>query len=151
MAGLPGSASPDDLRCPDGIEHLTWDGRLLAILIPSTFRVAGATFVTGDQSPLQVGHMNRPAGYRSATHRHLPVERNLTASMETLVVREGRCRLDLYDDEGTVVATRGLASGDVVVIVSGGHSVCMEEETHLIEVKLGPFMHGTDTIVMPCP
>lgn len=133
---------------PKGIDYVTWDGKLLAILVPATFRSPGATFVTADESSLQVGYMNRPAGYQSARHRHVPVDRHIAMTMECLLIREGRCRVDLYADGNTVVATRELTSGDAAVIVSGGHSVSMAEETHLIEVKVGPFMHGTDTILL---
>ena len=56
-----------------------------------------------------------------------------------LVVKEGRCLLDLYDDERQLVVTWELGAGDLVLLVAGGHGVRMLEDTILIEVKQGPY------------
>lgn len=56
-----------------------------------------------------------------------------------LVVRSGRCQIDLYDRERRHVATRELGAGDVILIVGGGHGFRMLEDTVLLEVKQGPY------------
>jgi uncharacterized protein YjlB len=59
---------------------------------------------------------------------------------EVLLVRRGRCVVDLYDGDGDVVASRELVRGDVILLTgSGGHAFRMQEDTVLLEVKQGPY------------
>ncbi len=51
--------------------------------------------------------------------------------------------MDVFDDEQQLVTTRELKTGDVMVMVGGGHGFRMLEKTVLLEVKQGPY-HGTD-------
>ena len=76
-------------------------------------------------------------------HRHLPVIRKIDRTCEVILVKKGRCALDLYGDEQQVVATRELRTDDVVILVSGGHGFRMLEDTILLEVKQGPY-YGAD-------
>ena len=39
----------------------------------------------------------------------------------------------------TLIATRELATGDVMLMVGGGHGFRMLEDTVLLEVKQGPY------------
>ena len=76
-------------------------------------------------------------------HYHLPRERTIVGTPEVLVVRSGRCRLDVYDDELQPVESLELGEGDIMVMVGGGHGFEMLEDTVLIEIKQGPYL-GAD-------
>ena len=52
---------------------------------------------------------------------------------------EGRCEMDVYDDERHLVSTHELGPGDVILMVAGGHGFRMLEDTTLLEVKQGPY------------
>jgi mannose-6-phosphate isomerase-like protein (cupin superfamily) len=71
---------------------------------------------------------------------HLPVERHLTGTTEVLVVEKGRCTVDVYADDRTLVASRELGKGDILVAVGGGHGFRALEDLVLLEIKQGPFL-----------
>ena len=123
---------------PD-VETIASDDRLLAYVIRAAYNPRETTFPTPPELSLQVGLVVYPAGGEVARHRHRPIERHLVGTAEVIVVREGRCALDVYDDAGELVATRELAGGDVMLMVGGGHGFRMLEPTVLLEVKQGPY------------
>ncbi len=57
-----------------------------------------------------------------------------------LVVRKGHCEIDIYDDEQILVETLEMTTGDVMVMVSGGHGFRIVEDTVLLEIKQGPYI-----------
>jgi len=95
-----------------------------------------------DSSGVQAaGGVRRVQGRRGdSSSCTLPLERKLVGTAEVLVVREGRCLIDLYDDEKRPVATREIGAGDVVLLVGGGHGFRMLEDTLFLEVKQGPYL-----------
>ena len=120
-------------------ERIPAEGPLLALLLAGTADPAETTFPTPSDLNLQVGFVVYPAGGEVPRHEHRPLERHLVGTPEVLVVRSGRCEVDLYDDDRRHVATRELRAGDVILIVGGGHGFRMLEDTVLLEVKQGPY------------
>ncbi len=96
-------------------------------------------FVTPSDANLQVGFVVKEAGSKVPRHRHHELTRRIVGTSEVLIVREGRCEIDVYDDEGTLIATRELQADDVVILVAGGHGIRMHEKTVFLEVKQGPY------------
>jgi hypothetical protein len=127
----------------DQIETIAAGGRTLVYIVRAELCPETTTFVTPDSETLQLGFVVYPAGGEVARHVHRPLVRELTGTAEALVVREGRCELDVYDDDRRLVATRELRQGDVVLIVGGGHGIRLLEPTILLEVKQGPY-NGLD-------
>ena len=115
------------------------DGSTLALVVRGRASASETTFVTPDELSLQLGFVVYPASGEVPRHVHRPIDRRITGTLEVLLVREGRCLLDLYDDAREPVTTTELASGDVVLLVAGGHGVRMLEDTVLLEVKQGPY------------
>ena len=124
----------------DPIEHIVNSGRLLACLVRSEFVPNRTTFVTTPDVTQQVGFIVYGAGEEIGRHRHRPVCREIEGTGEVLVVRSGRCLIDLYDEHGVVVASRELRVGDVLIMISGGHGFRMLDDTVLLEVKQGPYV-----------
>jgi quercetin dioxygenase-like cupin family protein len=120
-------------------ERIPADGPLLALLLSGTDDPAETTFPTPDELNLQIGFVVYPAGGEIQRHDHKPLERRIVGTTEVLVVRSGRCEIDLYDHDRQHVATRELRAGDVILIVGGGHGFRMLEDTVLLEVKQGPY------------
>ena len=125
--------------CGDAIERIQGGDALIAIVVRGSASSDATTFVTGPEASLQLGLIVYPAGGEVPRHTHLPHERRLTGTAEVLLVRSGRCEVDLYDDERQLVASRVLGVGDVVVLLAGGHGFRMLEDTVLVEVKQGPY------------
>lgn len=120
-------------------ERIPAEGPLLALLFSGADDPGETTFPTPDELNLQVGFVVYPAGGEIQRHDHKPLEREIVGTSEVLVVRSGRCEIDLYDHDRRPVATRELRAGDVILIVGGGHGFRMLEDTVLLEVKQGPY------------
>ena len=125
------------------IEHITDQGRPLAYIIRGSFQPDKTTFFTPPEFKQQVGYVVYPAGGEVARHVHKRLERRLVGTSEVLIVRKGRCLMNVYNDDRALVATRELVTGDIMLMVGGGHGFRMLEDTVLLEVKQGPYI-GVD-------
>jgi quercetin dioxygenase-like cupin family protein len=120
-------------------ERIPAEGPLIALLLSGADDPSETTFPTPDDLNLQVGFVVYPAGGEIQRHDHRPLERHVIGTQEVIVVRSGRCEIDLYDAGRQHIATRELAAGDVIILASGGHGFRMHEDTVLLEVKQGPY------------
>ena len=121
------------------IEHIVSQGQPLAYIIRAALVPERTTFLTPPEFKQQVGYVVYPAGGEIARHVHLPLQRQLVGTSEVLIVKQGRCEIDVYNDARELVATRELSTGDVMLMVGGGHGFRMLEPTVLLEVKQGPY------------
>jgi uncharacterized protein with PhoU and TrkA domain len=125
------------------IEHIVSEGGPIAYIIRAEFQPSQTTFLTPPDFKQQVGFVVYPKGGQVHRHTHRALKRNLTGTSEVVLVREGRCEVDLYSEDQEFVATRELKAGDILILVGGGHGFRMLEDTVLIEVKQGPYI-GVD-------
>src|SRR5690348_3600679 len=93
----------------------------LAYVISGSLIPERTTFLTPPEFKQQVGYVVYPKGGEVPRHVHLPLERQLIGTSEVIVLRRGRCLMDVYDDQLQLVATRELKEGDVMLMVGGGH------------------------------
>ncbi len=126
------------------VDHIIWNDKPLCYIIRGTIDPAKTTFLTPPEFKQQLGFIVYPAGGEIARHVHKPFGRQLVGTSEVLVVRKGRCLVDIYNDNKELIATRELATGDVLLLVGGGHGFRMIEDTTFLEVKQGPFVAGDD-------
>jgi mannose-6-phosphate isomerase-like protein (cupin superfamily) len=123
----------------DAIEKITWRGIPLAYIVRSEPTPSETAFITPPHFKQQVGFVVYPAGGEIQRHVHRPLRRLLVGTSEVLVVRQGRCEVDIYTDDREFVATAELREGDIVLMVGGGHGFRILEDTVLLEVKQGPY------------
>ncbi|HEX7490072.1 MAG TPA: hypothetical protein VF337_00020 [Candidatus Limnocylindrales bacterium] len=121
------------------IEAINHNQVTLAYVVRADTTAATTTFFTGDDATFQGGFVVYPAGGSVMPHVHLPVVRTVVGTSELLMVRSGRCIVDLYDDDRALVTSRELGPGDFVLALNGGHGFRMLEHTVLLEVKQGPY------------
>ena len=121
------------------IEKIERQDQLLAYIVRAAFDPRTTTFVTPPELNLQLGFVVYRQGGEVARHTHKPLERHLIGTSEVIVVKEGRCEIDVYDSDQQKVATRELGRGDVMLMVAGGHGFRMLEDTVLMEIKQGPY------------
>jgi hypothetical protein len=121
------------------VEEISWKGKALAYIIRGDMQPEKTTFLTPPEFKQQVGFIVYPAGGEVRRHVHRPLERHLVGTSEVLLVRQGRCEADVYNDERELVATRELREGDILLMISGGHGFRMLEHTVFLEVKQGPY------------
>ncbi len=123
----------------DLVEKIMCGDVPLAYIIRGDLMPSRTTFVTPPQFKQQVGFVVYPAGGEIQRHVHRPLSRHLIGTSEVLIVRRGRCEIDIYNDDRELVATRELREGDVMLMVGGGHGFHMLEDTVFLEVKQGPY------------
>jgi uncharacterized protein with PhoU and TrkA domain len=121
------------------IEHISWEGKALAYVIRSELNPTKTMFLTPSEFNQQVGFVVYPAGGEIQRHTHRPLERHLVGTSEVLIIRRGRCEVDIYNDDRQLIATRELREGDILLIVGGGHGFRMLEDTVFLEIKQGPY------------
>lgn len=121
------------------------DGEMpLAYFVRAGWMPEKSTFVTPDHFGQQMGMIVYGAGQAIQPHLHLPVVREVHGTSECIVVRKGACLIDLYDRNKQLVSTHALATGDIVLLLGGGHGFRMTEDTVLFEVKQGPYVGMAD-------
>ena len=120
-------------------EKITDNQKVLCILIRTSLLPTETTFLTPPEYKQQVGFVVYPAGGEIARHTHRALERHLIGTSEVLVVKKGHCFIDIYNDARELVATRELQTGDVMLMVGGGHGFRMLEDTVFLEIKQGPY------------
>jgi mannose-6-phosphate isomerase-like protein (cupin superfamily) len=123
----------------EGVEAIYQNDTPIAYVVRADAMTTSTSFFTGDDAPFQAGFVVNPAGGSVVPHIHLPVVRTIVGTSELLLVRRGRCIVDVYGADQTLVASRELMAGDLVISLGGGHGFRMIEDTVLFEVKQGPY------------
>ena len=126
-------------KTADDLEIISSGDQPLAYIIRNRFLPQRTTFVTQPEFKQQLGYIVYPAGAVIPRHVHLPLKREIVGTSEVILIRQGRCEVEIYTDQKELVATRELAAGDIVLMVNGGHGFRMIEDTVLLEVKQGPY------------
>jgi hypothetical protein len=125
--------------CLSLVEHVTWHSQHIATIIRANFLPNKTTFVTPDDYYQQAGFVVYPQGGAVQRHIHLPLQRHLVGTPETLLVRQGQVEADLYAIDKSFLGTWVLNEGDLLLLVGGGHGFRFVEDTVLLEIKQGPY------------
>lgn len=139
---MEGEARP--AATPSGVIEVRAGVQLLAIILRASYGEAGIHFLTDNELSQQLAFMRHPPGKKIAPHVHNPVEREVAYTQETLFIRRGRMRVDLYDERQGYLASYVLTTGDVILLIKGGHGFEMLEDTEFVEVKQGPYVGEKD-------
>lgn len=121
------------------IEHITWHDQFIATIIRREFSPEKTIFVTPDSYYQQCGYVVYPKGGNIKRHQHLPLQRHLVGTPETLLVKKGTVEVDLYATDKGLIGTWVLNEGDIILLAGGGHEFRCVEDTILIEIKQGPY------------
>jgi len=124
----------------DLIERICWGETCLAYIIRASYLPDETTFLTPPEYKQQIGYIVYPAGSSIQRHLHRSLKRNIEGTSEVLVVKQGRCEIDIFNMDQELVATRELYEGDIMLLIDGGHGFRMREDTILLEVKQGPYL-----------
>lgn len=126
------------------IEHITYQNKILSIIIRTQFQKDDIEFFTPDTFSQQLAYMKREEGYNIPPHFHNPITREVQFTQEVLFIRKGKVRVDFYDNQQNYLESRILYPGDVILLAHGGHGFVMLEESEIIEVKQGPYAGDQD-------
>jgi len=126
------------------IEHVTYHGEIIAIIIRASYSKPGISFFTPNTFSQQLAFMKHPVGKIIEPHVHNKVERTVVTTQEILVIKKGKLRADLYDAKKQFIESKVLVAGDVILLASGGHGFEVLEDLEMIEVKQGPYAGDRD-------
>jgi hypothetical protein len=129
---------------PNAVERVSAGGIPVAVIVRSDFREPGIKFFTRGDLSQQLAFMRHPAGKLIDPHVHNSVPRQVQFTQEALFIRKGKLRVDFYDAERRYLESRILVSGDVILLIQGGHGFEVLEEVEMIEVKQGPYVGEQD-------
>ena len=105
-------------------------------------------FFTPNSFSQQIGFMNRPKDYKIKPHIHKEVKREVFYTNEVLFIKKGLIQVDFYDDEKIFLKSRILKSGDLILLIKGGHGFKFLEDSELFEVKQGPYLGEKDKAII---
>jgi len=113
---------------------------IIAIIVPKSFSSKGTNFFTKSDSPQQIAQIQREKGGEIKAHTHKPINVTINKTQETLFIKKGSVRVDLYGEDKELITSKILSEGDVIFLASGGHGFEALEELEMIEVKQGPYI-----------
>ncbi len=131
------------------VEEITYHNELLALIVSRDFNNPGIHFFTPNELSQQLAYMRHPVGKVIQPHVHNPVTRKVQYTQEVLFIKKGKLRVDFYNKEQEYLESRILESGDVILLVAGGHGFEVLEEIEMIEVKQGPYVGEHDKTRIP--
>jgi hypothetical protein len=126
------------------IKNIEFNNEVLAIIISPNYEKKGIEFYTPDDYSQQVGYMNRDKNYVIEPHVHLRQSRNINYTNEVLIVKKGKVKVDFYTDLKEFIKSEIIKTGDLILLIKGGHGFEFLEESQLIEIKQGPYIGEID-------
>ena len=126
------------------IEQIVHSNQLLALIVSHKFSKEGVHFFTDDDLSQQLAFMKHPAGKTIPAHVHNPVSRNVHFTQEVLFIKKGKLRVDFFTEDKVYLESRVLESGDVILLIQGGHGFFVIDEVEMFEVKQGPYAGDSD-------
>ena len=128
------------------IEEVHYQTAVLAIIVRRDFHKEGIHFFTSNDLSQQLAYMSHPTGKEIQPHVHKKVQREVQFTQETLFIRKGKLKVDFYSDDQEYLESRMLESGDVILLIKGGHGFEVLEDLEMFEVKQGPYAGDEDKI-----
>ena len=116
----------------------------IAYFIDSNWEPNQTTFITPENIGQQMGMIVYGAGEHIIPHEHLPISRQVEGTTECIIVKKGRCHIDLYNKNKDLIYTKEMVQGEIVLLLGGAHGFRMIEDTILFEVKQGPYAGDND-------
>ncbi|MDD2336794.1 MAG: hypothetical protein PHD01_09495 [Geobacteraceae bacterium] len=121
------------------VEHITWHDQRIATIIRKDYMPETTTFISPDSYYQQLGFVVYPTGGEVVRHSHLPLQRHLVGTPETLLIRKGKAEVELYALDKSQLGSWTLEEGDMIQLVSGGHRFKCLADTVFLEIKQGPY------------
>jgi hypothetical protein len=128
------------------VEQIEISGKTFAIIIPADYEKEGIEFHSDPKDSLQIGSMMWRSGHHIQGHKHLSHPRTVEFSNEAIFITKGKVKINFLNDSGKTLLSRILETGDVVLLLDGGHSFDIIEDARMIEVKQGPYVGESDKL-----
>ena len=104
----------------------------------------GLNFYSQDNEFIQVGTWGYDNDKQISPHAHNEVDRTINITQETLYIRRGAIKVNVFNLKLEKVDEITAGQGDIVILMQGGHGYdVLEDGTQVLEVKNGPYV-GAD-------
>lgn len=128
------------------VNYISDGNATLAIIIPADYSKEGIEFFTPSEYSQQMAYMKHKAGHIIVPHVHNHIERQVMNTQEVLIIKKGTLRVDFYSNEQKYLESKIVKTGDVIMLVSGGHGFEILEDVEMIEIKQGPYLGDLDKL-----
>lgn len=129
------------------VEDILYKKKLLARIIRSSFlKKKGINFFTPNSQSQQLAYMNHPKNHIIQPHLHKNRLKKIYNTSETLIILEGRLKVDFYNDQKKFLFSKILKKNDIIILIAGGHGFKILNNCKFIEVKQGPYNKKKDKI-----
>lgn len=118
---------------------IDFEGERYALFFPNQPLDEGVHFLTHESLPLQLGILIHSKGKEIKPHIHRHRNKLVHSTYEVLFVIEGRLEIQFYSIKGKYVGAQIMNSGDVILLMNGGHGLKVLDSCHILEVKQGPY------------
>lgn len=123
------------------MESIKHDGKIISIIYRESDWVKGLNFITPDELFVQVGSWWYDKGKKLDAHVHKNFDRTVNRTQETIYVKQGSVKVELYSEKEEFIKDYILNEGDLAVFAFGGHGYeILQNDTQIIESKNGPFI-----------
>lgn len=128
------------------IKRFFYNNELIAFVIKRDYTKEGITFFTDDEFPEQIAYMSHKKDTVVMAHVHNRIERKILVTQEVLILKKGKIRLDLYNENKEYIESYIAEAGDIIFLASGGHGLKCLEDVEMYEVKQGPYLKEQDKV-----
>jgi hypothetical protein len=116
------------------------NGIVICHIIRAKYSPQKTEFFTPDNYSQQLGIIKYAEGGLIKPHFHNRVAREVFYTQEVLVIRKGKVKVNLYNNDSLSYLTSVvLNTGDTILLASGGHGFEMLEDAEMLEIKQGPY------------
>lgn len=144
FCNCPNQMNRNTRNTKDILEKIEFHNELLAIIIRNEARTHGVQFHTPHEFSQQIASIGHPKGKIIPPHVHNDVLREVVLTKEVLLIKQGKLRVDFYDNDQKYLESCILSKGDVILLAGGGHGFEVLEDVEMIEVKQGPYAGEQD-------
>ena len=121
--------------------------KILSIIIRKNFKNNGIKFFTPNSFSQQLAQMSHKKGKLIKCHYHKKTIRKTVSTQEVLIIKKGKLKVFLFNEERKYFCSKILKDGDVILLASGGHGFKALSDVSFIEEKQGPYSLKTDKIL----
>lgn len=116
-------------------------GELLNIIYSvNDFKSFGREDITDKDQYLQCAIMNGERGKTFKAHKHITKSgTNKIHVQEAFILISGKAKLRIFDLDDSINGDYQLTTGDLTVLLNGGHYLELEENCIFYEIKTGPY------------
>jgi len=114
---------------------------ILCIILRKNDWQEGLNFLTPSDLFIQAGTWYYNKGEKLMAHVHKTHERLVNKTMETIYIKNGSLKINLFKKDKTFIKSIIISEGDTAILADGGHGYeILEDKTQVLEVKNGPFI-----------